>query len=153
MREFSPDSLAVIICKSVLGELGEEKKISDLRGSLIYIVENYNDSSLQVFNQKLQNYTDTVQTKTRFKIYSLAAEGNEIRLGYQLGLEYLDSIKENKMTAEEVINNISYFSENYEDSSKYNNLLQGFSVAVNPEIAGNAGREIYDKIKLLKQPE
>lgn len=144
MEIVSPDSVARFICDAALGK-SEAARITAFPEASAYAYQHYADSNLIVFSQELDYYSANLPLPEKMKIYSLAGQMDPQRLGYELGLEYVGYIRENKANVEEVKKEIDALKTACgEDSLTYIRFLKGFKTVLQADRGKDLPEEIYN---------
>lgn len=145
MDNASPDSVARFLCAASLGKI-EGVKIDTLPTATLYVMENYPDSCLQSFAEAYDAYVDGASLKDRMRLYRLAASEDPMKLGYELGLHYVNKIRVNGMTPEEVEAEIAELQRACaDDTVTFTRFRKGFRVALTVDGAADIPKSIYDK--------
>ncbi|MDE5713890.1 MAG: hypothetical protein K2I16_09765 [Muribaculaceae bacterium] len=146
MKNSTPDSVARFICEASLGKL-PDARIDTFAIAAAYAYEMYsgNDSSLRVFSEEIDRYPETLGLPDKMKIYFMSGKSDPSRMGYQLGLEYLNHIRENAMTVDQIKAEIEAFRQACgEDSVTYKRFLKGFNIVLKHDHGNDLPEEIYD---------
>jgi hypothetical protein len=145
MNNVEPDSVARFICDAALGRERLGMRIDTLAMAAAYAYEHYNDSSLIVFSREFDTYSANLPLEDKMRIYVMAGESDPNRLGYQLGLEYVSHIRDNKMTAEDVRREIEAFrSACANDSDTYVRFMKGFKTVLRTDHGKDLPENIYN---------
>ena len=143
MKTVSPDSVARFICDGALGKI-EGVRIDTIAIAVAYAYENYNDSSLMYFSREFDDYSSNLDLPDKMKIYLMAGLSDPKRLGYELGLEYVDHIREDSMKVADVKREIEAFKVACaEDSITYVRFLKGFKTVLRLDHGKDLPEEIY----------
>ncbi len=144
MDVVSPDSVARFICDAALGK-SKVAAITAFPEASAYAYQHYADSSLIAFSQELDYYSANLPLADKMKIYSMAGQTDPQRLGYELGLEYVGYIRDNKANVEEVKKEIAALkSACGEDSLTYIRFLKGFKTVLQADRGKDLPEEIYN---------
>lgn len=143
MKNASPDSVARFICDASLGKV-EGVRIDTLAVAAAYAYEHYNDSSLIVFSREFDDYSSNLPLDEKMKIYSMAGKIDPQRLGYELGLEYVGHIRENRMSVDDIRKEIDEFKKACaNDSDTYIRFMKGFKTVLRVDHGKDLSEEIY----------
>ncbi len=148
MKNATPDSVARFICRGALGEI-EGVKIDTLANATLYAYENYKDEELQSFATAYDEFAENLPLDKKMQLRKLAATEDAMGMGYQLGLEYVNAIRTNHKSAEDVAVEIAALqkacAKNPEDSSTFSRFMKGFKVALEYDGGADVPRAIYNK--------
>lgn len=144
MKICSPDSVARFICDASLGKV-EAAKIDTFAIANAYAYENYTDSNLQVYSKEMDDYSANLPLPEKMTIYFMAGRTDPHRLGYQLGLEYVNHIRESRMTVEQIKEELEAFKNACaEDSATYHRFMKGFQTVLKLDHGKDLPEEIYE---------
>lgn len=144
MKSVSPDSVARFICDASLGKL-PDVTLDTFAIAAAYAYENYNDSSLRIFSEEIDSYSANLPLPEKMKIYFMAGKSDPQRMGYQLGLEYVNHIRENRMSVEEISKEIAAFKAACaDDSVTYNRFIKGFHTVLKLDHGKDLQEEVYE---------
>lgn len=101
MDRVSPDSVARFICNATLGKI-PPARIDTFANATLYAYENYKDSALTVFSEAMDNYMTELPLPDKMRMLAIAGTTDPQGLGYELGLEYANNIRDNTKTLPEV---------------------------------------------------
>lgn len=143
MQQVGADSVARFICNAALGKV-DGVRIDTLAIAAAYAYEHYNDSALIVFSQEFDDFSANLPLNEKMKIYSMAGNVNPHGLGYELGLEYVTHIRENRMTVEDIRAELAAFKEACgADSTTYTRFIKGFQTVLKVDHGKDLPEEIY----------
>lgn len=146
----TPDSVARFICQASLGRI-EGVRIDTLNLAALQAYEYYKDDDLQSFQAAFDDYAESLPLPDKMRLYKLAASDNPSQLGYKLGLEYANSIREGRMTAAQVEAEISAMrkacSEDPADSLVFKNFMTGFQVVLDNYGSEGIPTAIFEKYR------
>ena len=146
MKNSTPDSVARFICDASLGNL-PDIRIDTFAIAAAYAYEKYsdNDSSLRVFSEEIDRYPESLGLPEKMKIYFMSGKSDPSRMGYQLGLEYMNHIRENDMTVDQIKTEIQEFRKACgDDSITYKRFLKGFQIVLKHDHGNDLPEEIYN---------
>ncbi len=145
MAAVAPDSVARFICDASLGKM-DSIKVDSLVGAVAYAYQNYADSSLVSFSQELDDYSAGLPLKEKMKIYSMVGKTDPLRMGYELGLEFVGHIREKKMSVSQIEEEISAFKEACaDDSTTYFRFMKGFRTALKADHGKDLPEDVFRK--------
>lgn len=143
MQQVSPDSVARFICDGALGKI-DGATIDTIAIAVAYAYENYNDSSLMNFSREFDDYSSNLDLPDKMRIYLMAGLSDPKRLGYELGLEYVGHIREERMKVDDVRREIEAFKAACaDDSVTYVRFLKGFKTVLRLDHGKDLPEEIY----------
>lgn len=143
MKHAGPDSVAHFVIDATLGRLGNIR-IDSLGLAAAHAYSNYNDSSLVVYSTVFDEYSSTLPLPDKMKIYVAAGKSVPQQLGYQLGLEYVSQIRENRKTVGRVKEEIEEFRKACaDDTVTYTRFVKGFQTALKVDHGQDLPEEIY----------
>ena len=144
MKVATPDSVARFLCNAALGKL-PGARIDTLALAAAYAYEHYNDSSLMVFSQEFDDYSNNLPLGDKMKIYSMAGTTDPQRLGYELGLEYVSHIREERMNVADVRKELDAFKEACaQDTVTFTRFMKGFKTVLRVDHGKDLPEEIYN---------
>lgn len=151
MKHAAPDSVARFLIDVSLGHV-EGARIDTLPNAVLYCYEHYKDEDLASFSNQFDLYTQSLPLPDRMKIYSLAGQIDPQQLGYQLGLEYVGTIRSRKMTPDQVSEEIKEFKKACgSDTATYRRFVQGFKVVLDMERGNGISPEVYNRFINLSE--
>ena len=139
----APDSVARFICDAALGK-SDVAKIDTFAIATAYAYEHYADSCLISFSQELDDYSANLPLADKMEIYKQAGQSDPQRLGYELGLEYVNYIRSNKTDAAKVKEEIEAFRVACaDDSLMYVRFIKGFKTVLQADRGKDLPEDIY----------
>lgn len=143
MDNVSPDSVARFICDASLGKV-KETKVDTFAIAAAYAYENYNDSSMRIFSEEIDNYSANLPLPEKMRIYYMSGKADPQRMGYQLGLEYVNHIRENRMSVAQINEELSEFRNACaQDSATYKRFMKGFRTVLKIDHGKDLPEEVY----------
>lgn len=143
MKHAGPDSVARFVIDATLGRLGNIR-IDSLALAATHAYSNYNDSALVVYSTVFDEYSSTLPLPDKMKIYVAAGKSVPQQLGYQLGLEYVSQIRENRKTVGRVKEEMEEFKKACaDDTVTYSRFIKGFQTALKVDHGQDLPEEIY----------
>ena len=139
----SPDSVARFICDAALGK-SNVAKIDTFAIATAYAYQHYVDSCLISFSQELDDYSANLPLVDKMEIYKQAGQSDPQRLGYELGLDYVNYIRNNHKNAAKVKEEIDAFRVACaDDSLMYIRFIKGFKTVLQADRGKDLPEEIY----------
>lgn len=150
MERVSPDSVARFICDASLRKR-EGESIDTLAIAVAYAYEHYNDSSLLLFSREFDDYSSNLPLTDKMRVYLMAGQSDSQRLGYELGLEYVDHIRESRMSVADIRREIDAFRVACaDDSATYRRFVRGFKTVLRLDHGKDLPEEVYDAFILME---
>lgn len=151
MKNADPDSVARFICNAALGKIpGVE--IDTLATATLYAYENYRrDEDLQSFSMAFDEYVRHMRLEDRMRMMKMAGEVDPQRIGYELGLQYVDCIRADRKNVGDVESEIEAFRKACgSDTMMFQRFMTGFKVVLDIDRGKDLSEEIYTKFKNYK---
>ncbi len=147
MKHATPDSVARFICRAALGQI-KDASIDNLGIATNYAYEKYQAQDADTFGLEYDNFVSSLPLADKMRMYAMAGTEDPQGLGLQLGLEYLQSIREKNMTVNDVDKEISAFKKACgNDSSLYERFMVGFRTVLEVDSGRDVQKEIYNKYR------
>lgn len=147
MQHATPDSVARFVCDASLGKV-EGVKIDTFANATLYVYENYKSADQAAFASEYDRYIDAKSLADRMRLYALAGEHDPQGLGYALGLDYLRSIRDKNMTADQVEAELKEFKKACgADTDTYRRFIVGFHTVLELDHGKDLSEEIYRRFK------
>lgn len=147
MQNATPDSVARFICRAALGQL-PDAKIESLGIATNYAYEKYIGKDADTFGSEYDNFVASLPLADKMRMYAMAGVEDPQGLGLQLGLEYLQSIREKNMTVADVDKEISAFKTACgNDTALYERFIIGFRTVLEVDSGRDIPTDIYNKYK------
>lgn len=144
MDNASPDSVARFICLAALGKV-PGAKIDTLATASLYAYEHYSDSTLTIFSDEFDRFSSSLPLPDRMRIMALSGLIDPQGLGYELGLHYVDQIRERKMNTAEVKAEIEALRKACADDPKtFSRFLTGFKTVLRLDRGKDLDAEVYE---------
>ncbi len=145
MKNTTPDSVARFICLGALGRL-KDAKIDNLGIATSYAYEKYTGKDLDSFGAEYDSFVASLPLADKMRMYAMAGVEDPQGLGLQLGLEYMQSIREKNLTVEDVEKELKAFKTACgNDSDTYKRFLIGFRTVLEADRGKDMPKVIYDK--------
>jgi hypothetical protein len=130
MEAVSPDSVARYICYASLGDI-PEARIDSLSIAVYYAFEHYKGDDLARFGESFDNMQDNLPLDKKMKLMKLAGLDDPMGIGLKLGLEFIEQIRDNKLSADKVAEEIAAFKKSCaNDPETYSRFVKGFKAAL-----------------------
>lgn len=151
MAHAGPDSVARFICMASLGKV-EGARIDTLAIATVYAYEKYTGKDFDRFSDAFEHVKDSLPLADKMRLLSLAGADDPQKLGLELGLEYMQQIRDNNMTAEQVEAEMNAFKAACgDDKETYRRFLVGFKAVLKADRGVDVPAEIYEKF--INYPE
>ncbi len=145
MKNATPDSVARFICASVLGKV-PQSNIRNLAIATNYAFESYSDNDLGIFSNTYDEYVASLPLADKMTIYAKAGTDDPQGLGLQLGLEYMQSIREKNLTPDQVEEELKALKNACKDEPEtYERFLVGFKTVLKVDQNSDVPKDIYDR--------
>jgi len=145
MEHVGADSVARFICDAALGKV-KGAKIDTITIATLYAYENYKNEDLASFSDAFDNYSANLPLSEKMKIYSMSGKTDPQGLGYQLGLEYVNSIRMKRMSGQDVEREIIEFKKACgSDKDTYRRFVKGFKTVLQLDRGNDLPQEVYDR--------
>ncbi len=139
----TPDSVARFICDAALGK-SKVATIDTFAIATAYAYQHYSDSCLISFSQELDDYSANLPLADKMEIYKQAGQSDPQRLGYELGLEYVNYIRNNHADVAKVKQEIDALRVACgEDSLMYLRFIKGFKTVLQADHGKDLPEDIY----------
>lgn len=150
IRTVSPDSVARFICRAALGQL-EGTRIDSLGIATNYAYEQYIGKDADLFGSEYDNFVNSLPLADKMRMYAMAGVEDPQGLGLQLGLEYMQSIREKNMSVSDVEKELEEFRKACgDDKDTYNRFIIGFRTVLEADSGRDMPKEIYDRFINLR---
>lgn len=145
IKNTTPDSVARFICRAALNQI-KDAKIESLGVATNYAYEKYTGDNLDAFANAYDGYITTLPLADKMRLYALAGTEDPQGLGLQLGLEYLQSIRENNLSPEDVEKELKAFKAACKDDpDTYKRFLIGFKTVLKADKNNDMPAGIYER--------
>lgn len=145
MSHAEPDSVARFICSAALGKVSGAK-IDSLGIATNYAYEKYTGADLDNFSSEYDYYVSSMPLADKMRMYAMAGVEDPQGLGLQLGLEYMQAIRDRNMTADDVEKEIEAFHGACgEDEALYERFLIGFRTVLQVDGGQDVPPSIFEK--------
>lgn len=145
IRNVEPDSVARFICYGALGR-SEQGRIDSLGIATSYAYEKYTGQDLVLFADQYENFVASLQLPDKMKMYAMAGVEDPQKLGLQLGLEYMQQIRDKNLSVEDVEKELAAFKKACgDDEETYRRFIVGFHTVLKADNGHDMPRAIYEK--------
>lgn len=145
MKHAAPDSVARFICRAALGEI-EGAPIDSLGIATSYAYEKYTGKDMDLFGEAYDEFVASLPLDKKMRMYAMAGVEDPQGLGLTLGLEYMQSIRDKNMKADEVERELKAFKKACgNDSDTYRRFIIGFHTVLKSDRGADMPKEIYDR--------
>ena len=145
MKTASPDSVARFICNASLGKVNGAK-IDSLAVATNYAYEKYSGDDIDRFSVEYDTFVASLPLPDKMKMYALAGVEDPQGLGLQLGLEYVQAIRDRNMTVKDVDTEIEAFRRACGSAEDlYQRFLTGFRTVLKVDSGQDVPKAIFEK--------
>lgn len=150
IKQATPDSVARFIGLAALGKI-EGARIDSLGIATSYAYEVYTGPDLDRFGEEYDRFVNALPLADKMRMYAMAGVEDPQGLGLQLGLEYMQSIREKNLSVEDVEREVKAFKTACgEDSATYKRFIIGFRTVLEVDRGRDMPKEIYDRFITLE---
>lgn len=150
MKSTTPDSVARFICRAALGQL-KDARIDSLGIATNYAYDRYSGADADLFGGEYDNFVASLPLADKMRMYAMAGVEDPQGLGLQLGLEYMQSIREKNMSVQEVEEELKAFrSACGKDEETYKRFIVGFRTVLEADSGRDMPKEIYDRFRNIE---
>lgn len=143
MGQTTPDSVARFICDAALGKV-PGAPIDSISAATLQAYEKYRGAEFDKFSETFDEYSLSKPLPEKMKLLFMAGTEDPVQLGYQLGLEYVNQIRTQHKTAEQVETEIKEFRKACgNDKETYDRFITGFHIALKEDHGKDLPEEIY----------
>lgn len=145
MKHATPDSVARFIVDGALGRI-PGVRIDTMAIATSYAYDTYKGDDLDNFSVAYDQYINALSLPDRMKAIKLGGSEAPQRLGYVLGLDYMNSIRQGNKTIADVDREISEFRKACgSDTATYNRFMIGFRTVLRMDHGVDVPEDIYKK--------
>lgn len=145
IQNVEPDSVARFICYGALGR-SAQGRIDSLGIATSYAYEKYTGQELVTFADEYENFVASLQLPEKMKMYAMAGVEDPQKLGLQLGLEYMQQIRDKNLSVEQVEKELRAFKKACgDDEQTYKRFIIGFHTVLEADNGHDMPRAIYEK--------
>lgn len=143
----SPDTMAVFVSEVAAG-MRPGISIQSPEDVLTYVYTNCSDEDFTMFSATFESHVENLPPAAKMKVYALSASaaGNADKMGYKIGLEYLNSVLEKDLSIGAIDKEIAEFRRACgKDEDTYQRFLKGFAAAISTRAPGELPAELVSK--------
>lgn len=145
IRNAPVDSVARFIIYGALGR-NPDAPVDTLAIATNYAYEVLTGDSLVKFSTEYESLLDSLPLGDKMKVYMLAGVEDPQRLGYELGLTYMTSIRDKSLTVGQIENELKEFKKACaNDTATYRRFLIGFRTVLKLDHDIDVPDEVYRK--------
>lgn len=144
-QKVAPDSVARFIGRASLGEI-RGVKIDTLSNALLFAYEKYRGDDLATFSSAFDDYKSSLPLDKKMSIYLLSGETDDMGVGYQLGLEFVSTIREQQLDAAQIRKQIEALRKASAGApDTYTRFVKGFKLALEADRGKDLDEKIYNE--------
>lgn len=145
MQHVAPDSLARFIIYGALGR-NPEMPIDTLGIATNYAYEHLSAEEMDAFAVEYDAVVESLPLDDKMRVYKLGGQEDPQRLGYKLGLEYMQSIRSGGKSVADVEKEIASFKKACaSDTATYRRFVVGFRTVLQEDQGKDMSRDIYNR--------
>ncbi len=130
MRNAEPDSVARFIYDGALGKL-QGAKIDTLGVAITYVNEKYTGEKLDKYYIAAENLKARMSLADKMRVYTMEGYEDPEGVGFTLGLEYMQNIRERNLQVDDIRTEIEAFRKaTRQDPQTFNRFLIGFKTVL-----------------------
>jgi len=139
------DSIAVYLCDAAIGRI-KNVHVDNFTDIDTYIYTHCGDKDFEVYALALDEYKKSLPLVDKLTLYKKTSLDDPDKIGYKLGLEYVNSVMEKKLAIGKVDREIADFRRACgNDDDTYNRFLIGFSTGIRSRTAGEISPDIVER--------
>lgn len=151
MEATTPDSVARFICYAALGQV-DGIKMDSVNKAVMYAYEHYQGSDAEAFGREFDRVQEQLPLDSKMRIMKLAGTQDPLGLGLQLGLHYIDRIRDNKLSVNDVKAEITAFHKACaNDTATYVRFVKGVKAAVNADNGRGLSPQVRSELNNLRE--
>lgn len=151
MEATSPDSVARFICYAALGQV-DGVRMDSVSQAVMYAYEHYQGADAEAFGREFDRVQENLPLDDKMRIMKLAGTQDPLGLGLQLGLHYIDRIRDNKLSAGDVKAEISAFHKACaNDTDTYVRFVKGVKAAVKADNGRGLSPQVRNELNTLEE--
>lgn len=153
VKNVSPDSVARFLVDASLGDL-KGVKIDTLMVAQGYAYEKYENQpeEMAVFSSELERYSASLDLPRKKRLYAMSGMHDPEGFGYDLGLEYVNYIRDKGLGVKEVTAEISELKKVCKnDPETYTRFVKGFKTALRLDHGKGISEDIYQRFVNLDE--
>ena len=143
MKKLPPDSIALFVCDAVMDKKSDNK--IDINEAISYAYLNYKEEEQIEFGDAISQYGRNLPLNEQMKFFTLTnLTEDPDAFGYQMGLHYVGTIREEGKDAKQVKEEIDRFMKECEnDRATYKRFIKGFKIALQEDRGKDLDEKIY----------
>lgn len=143
MRHVAPDSLARFIIYASIGKV-PGARIDTLAIATNYAYEHLRGQDMDKFGMEYDNVISSLSLPEKMKVLALGGSEDPQGLGYRLGLEYLESVRDDHKSVTEIQGEIAEFRKACaSDPDTYERFVTGFKTALQYDGGKSIPADVY----------
>lgn len=144
MSNLTPDSAARYVCEASMGKIYNSRM--ELQQARNYVYENCSQEQIGQFESAIEAYEEELPLHERVRFSKLAAVENPDIYSYELGLQYVGSIREFNKSVEDVDQELGKLRKECQaDPDFYRRFIIGFKKALELDHGRDLNEKIYQK--------
>lgn len=155
VKNLSPDSVARFLVNASLGDI-DGVKIDTLINAQGYAYGKYDNQpeELAVFSSELERYAASLDLSRKKRLYSMSGMHDPEGFGYDLGLEYVNNIREKNLSVKAITSEIADLKKTCaDDPATYKRFVKGFKTALELDHGKGISEEVYQRFITLEEGE
>lgn len=129
MQNLAPDSVARYISNAALGKIYNSR--IELQPAMAYAYEHYDEDQIVIFQEALNAYEAELPLNEKVKYSKLSAVEEADIYSYELGLEYVSQIREERKDATKIKSELDALAKECKtDPDFYKRFMKGFKTAL-----------------------
>lgn len=151
IKKESPDSVARFIIDAALGDIpGARIDTLILAQGVAYEKYENQPDEMAIFSSEMERYAASLDLTRKKKLYAMSGMHDPEGYGYDLGLEYVNNIREKKLSAADVTKEISDLKRACaNDPDTYKRFVKGFKLALIKDHVG-VPQDVYQRFTMLE---
>lgn len=151
MEATSPDSVARFICYAALGQV-DGVKVDSVNQAVMYAYEHYQGDDVEAFSREFDRVQDNLPLAAKMQLLKMAGTQDSLGLGLDLGLHYIDRIRDSKLSVADVKAEISAFHKACaNDTATYVRFVKGVKAALKEDNGRSLSPQIQNEIISLQE--
>lgn len=151
MEAATPDSVARFICYAALGQI-DGIRVDSVNQAVMYAYEHYQGADAEAFGREFDRVQDNLPLDSKMRIMKLAGTQDPLGLGLQLGLHYIDRIRDQRLSADDVREEISSFHKACStDTATYVRFVKGVKAALRADNGHGLSPQIKNELNALQE--
>lgn len=153
VKNLTPDSVARFLVDASLGDI-RGVKIDTLMVAQGYAYEKYENQpeEMAIFSSELESYSASLDLTRKKRLYAMSGMHDPEGFGYDLGLEYVNYIREKHLGVKEVTKEIAALKKDCSnDPGTYRRFVKGFKTALSLDRGKGIPEEIYQRFSNLDE--